>query len=414
MTDIYNTDELVQQLSPLMDDINKVLIKIPGVVQVGLTHSYVTGIGDEYQVLVYIKDESVISLLPNSIYGMRIVWSVVGEINVTAFVETAEEYERRIKKEQELGSLGSKIQSMQKGKYRPVVGGVSGGLFAAVKSTGTIGCIAKDGTGRTVLISNNHVFAYDIGTIPYKGVKGDPIIQPGSADGGTINDKVATLEKWIPVTLTGNIVDVAYAIPVVGTNTPNLCNLYSGSSADPVIGMTLSKGGRTTGCVSGIVESIKVTSNVTYTIKTSTGDIIYKAQFDDCISVRGTIPVALGGDSGSIWVTPSGNNVVGLTFAGNAAGDMAVAGKAKNVERLLGVVFGDGGGGGGDGGGCSSPTVSLTISSGGGDGGGGGGGGMKFTCKNLLDSSGKVIAKYCGFDTNGQYTSIIDCMNVCK
>lgn len=402
MTDIYKTDGLVYAQS-IIDDVNKILIKIPGVVQVGLTHSYITGIGDEYQILVYIKDESVISLLPSSIYGMRIVYSVVGEINVTAFVETAEEYEKK---------SNIQIQSMQKGKYRPVVGGVSGGLFAAVKSTGTIGCIAKDGSGRTVLVSNNHVFAYDIGTIPYKGVKGDPIIQPGSADGGVVGDKVATLEKWIPVTLTGNTVDAAYAIPVVDTKTPNLCNLYSGSSVDPVIGMTLSKGGRTTGCVSGTIESIKVTSNVTYTIKTSTGDIKYTAQFDDCISVRASIPIALGGDSGSIWVTPSGNNVVGLTFAGNVAGDMAVSCKAKNVERLLGVVFGDGGGGGG--GGCNSPIVSLTISSGGGGGGNGGGGGYRFTCKNFLDSNGNVIAKYCNFDTNGQYTSLIDCMNACK
>lgn len=441
MTDIYKTDTYVQSV---IDDVNKILMKIPGVVGTGITHSYITGIGDEYQILVYIRDESVISLLPNSVYGMRIVWSVVGEIKVTAFVETAEEYEKRSKS----SSTISTIRSMQKEKYRPIVGGISGGIFAAVKSTGTIGCIAKEsgGSGRNILISNNHVFAYDIGTIPYKGMKGDPIIQPGSADGGIIDDKVATLEKWIPITLTGNIIDAAYAIPTVSTNTPNLCNLYTGSSVDPVIGMVVSKGGRTTGCVSGTIESIKVTSKVTYTIKTSTGDINFTAQFSDLIVITGTGPVSQSGDSGSIWVTSNGNNVVGLNFAGDATG-ASFSCKAKNIESLLGVVFGNGSGGGGGGSGCNSPTVNLTI-------GDSGGGNLKFackdvldsngnilgrfclndpagqynsiqecnaacpifryTCKELLDNNGNVLTKYCTFDSNGQYTSFIDCENKCK
>lgn len=399
-------DELVYAHS-IIDDANSILMKIPGVIGVGITHSRITGIGNEYQIFVHIKDESVIRLLPNDIHGMRIVYSISGEIKIKAFAEIVENDGKGGKK------YYNNIQGLivQTGRYRPVVGGISGGLYGAhVHTTGTIGCIAKDTSGRNVFVSNNHVFAFDIGNIPYKGAKGEPIIQPGSVDGGVLNnDNIATLEKWIPLTATGNKIDAAYALPTVDVSAPGLCNLYTGTSINPTIGMSVSKSGRTTGCTTGQVESINYTVNCTYEISSSTTTYSFQAQVADCITITGSGPMSQVGDSGSMWVTTSGNNAVGLNFAGTSPSDSAVACKAKNVESILGVVFGDGSGGGGD---CTtSPVVNLNI--GNGNNGGGGDGELRFSCKDALDNNGNILTRYCDIDPNGQYSSLQDCNNAC-
>lgn len=39
---------------------------------------------------------------------------------------------------------------------------------------------------------------------------------------------------------------------------------------------------------------------------------------------------------------------------------------------------------------------------------------MAYDCKEIKDSNGNVIARYCGYSETGTYTEFMDCYNVCK
>ncbi len=76
-------------------------------------------------------------------------------------------------------------------RWRPALGGVSIGHINI--TAGTLGCLVWKG-GELFILSNNHVLA-DTNL----GKKGDPIIQPGKYDGGTLADQIATLEEFVPI-----------------------------------------------------------------------------------------------------------------------------------------------------------------------------------------------------------------------
>jgi len=77
--------------------------------------------------------------------------------------------------------------------------------------------------------------------------------------------------------------------------------------------MAVKKTGRTSGLTHGTVQAINVTIQVQYTggIATFNGQIMTPANF---ISA---------GDSGSLMVTETGNDPVGLCFAGGGGGSFA-------------------------------------------------------------------------------------------
>lgn len=323
----------------ILEKAKRQLLPIPGVLGVGLSHSVVTGIGNEYQILVSIRDETVVSSLPNNIDGIPVIYKISKRVGATAFSYTNDYLERVREKEIQTQSLQTPNTKIE---YRPVKGGISGGLLNSnINMTGTIGCFVKDNIGRIVILSNNHVFAWNIETFPsnYKGKFGDSIIQPGAVDGGNISHSIGTLEKWVNITSGTNRVDCAYIVPNVSLIEPNICNLYTNSSINPSIGLGAKKAGRTTGCVEGIVESINSSYYVDYVMNTSSGPITFSALFDDLITIRNpSYPTAQAGDSGSVWVTTSGNYAIGLTFAGDETGT-AIACKSKNIESDLGVTF---------------------------------------------------------------------------
>lgn len=95
----------------------------------------------------------------------------------------------------EVGQLRAlQVDPSPRGKFRPVIpGGVSMAHFKV--TAGTLAVVVRDRTtGERLLLSNNHVFANS-----NEAMKGDPIYQPSPMDGGTANDKVATLERFIPL-----------------------------------------------------------------------------------------------------------------------------------------------------------------------------------------------------------------------
>ena len=76
-------------------------------------------------------------------------------------------------------------------RIRPAPGGVSVGHVQI--TAGTLGVLARR-NGRPVILSNNHVLANQ-----NAGRVGDPILQPGPADGGRLQDTIARLVDFVPI-----------------------------------------------------------------------------------------------------------------------------------------------------------------------------------------------------------------------
>ena len=222
-------------------------------------------------------------------------------------------------------------------RWRPVVPpGVSVGHYRI--TAGTFGCLVRRGEERLIL-SNNHVLA-DMNN----GQQGDAILQPGAADGGTTDDRIATLADYVPLdfgaaapdcpiaawsarllnyvagafgsrhqlqavkqTPGENRVDAALAHPL----SPDLVTndiLYIGAPTGvgmATLGTEVQKSGRTTGHTQGTITQIDATVRVDYlgSTATFTGQLMAGA-------------MSQPGDSGSA-VLDMDRRVVGLLFAGS-------------------------------------------------------------------------------------------------
>ena len=214
---------------------------------------------------------------------------------------------------------------------RPVPIGVSGGLAGV--ATGTLGVRVTDGTNMYVL-SNNHVLA-GINTASI----GDPIIQPGDADGGSDpGDRIATLAAYQTIDFNGgiNTMDAAIArssTTNLGTSTP--ADGYGTPSAvttPAFIGQAVQKYGRTTGLQLGNVTATDVSVDVCYL---PIGDFcLEQARFGGQFSISPG-PFSAPGDSGSLIVTQGGNQPVGLLFAGGDG--LTIANPIEPVLQRFGV-----------------------------------------------------------------------------
>lgn len=222
-------------------------------------------------------------------------------------------------------------------RYRPAPGGVSIGHVNI--SAGTLGCLVTR-NGEHFILSNNHVLADS-----NAGVIGDPIVQPGRHDGGTLADQIATLEDFVPLdfgtgpsscpiatgaeramnwlarvagsshrvqafreTLALNRVDAAIARPlsedlldgrILEIGVPR-------GTREATLGIQVKKSGRTTGLTLGQISQVDVTVRVGY------GDG-KAAIFEDQLMAGA---MSQGGDSGSV-VLDEEDFVVGLLFAGS-------------------------------------------------------------------------------------------------
>ncbi len=235
--------------------------------------------------------------------------------------------------------LGPKDQGQgHTDRWRPAPGGVS--IGHADITAGTLGCLVTR-NGELFILSNNHVLANS-----NAAQRGDPIIQAGRYDGGTLEDQIATLEDFIPLnfgtspptcpTATGvegllnwlakllgsshrvmafqevpgrNLVDAAIARPlsddlvekrILEIGVPQ-------GTRDVTLGTRVKKSGRTTGFTTGRIIQIDVTTRVSYEGGT--------AIFEDQLMAG---PMSQGGDSGSA-VLDEEDFVIGLLFAGSDA-----------------------------------------------------------------------------------------------
>lgn len=224
-------------------------------------------------------------------------------------------------------------------RWRPVVPpGVTVGHYSI--TAGTFGCLVRRGDD-VFILSNNHVLA-DCN----RGQEGDAILQPGAADGGTSDDRIATLADYVPLdfgtapsecsiadlsaqllnyvagafgshhhlkvvkqTEGVNRVDAALGRPL----SPDLVSndiLYIGvpvGAGTATLGTEVQKSGRTTGHTQGTITQIDATLRVNYNGPTA----LFTGQL-----VAGSM--SQPGDSGSA-VLDMDKRVVGLLFAGSDA-----------------------------------------------------------------------------------------------
>jgi hypothetical protein len=244
------------------------------------------------------------------------------------------------------------------GRFRPAPGGVSIGHRDI--TAGTLGCLVRKG-GSTYILSNNHVLANS-----NEAAVGDPILQPGPVDGGTLaNDHIASLEAFVPISFVAPeppsecgfaraVIAVLNAgCSVIGSRTryrvvsiqqtPNLVDaaiarpLAAGAVTDEIhdigriqgtvqgaLGMRLQKSGRTTGLTTGEILQVDVTVNVQY----GAGRI---AQFTDQLLAGA---MSQGGDSGSA-VLDGEKRLTGLLFAGSD--NTTIINRIEHVFSALGV-----------------------------------------------------------------------------
>lgn len=222
---------------------------------------------------------------------------------------------------------------------RPVPIGVSSGHGGV--TAGTLGARVVAG-GRHFALGNNHVYANN-----NAGSPGDPLLQPGVADGGRAPDHtVATLHDFEPIAFCQgrlhcpwNRMDAAIAITTpddVGSATPD--DGYGTPRTTPVeatLGMAVQKYGRTTGLTRGRVTGINAVIDVSYRAGT--------ARFEDQILISGD-GFSAGGDSGSLIVSDgvlmADRRPVGLLFAGSPTS--TIANPIGVVLDRFGVAIDDG------------------------------------------------------------------------
>lgn len=203
-----------------------------------------------------------------------------------------------------------------RGRYRPVPGGVSVGHHRI--SAGTVALVVAKEDGSRYILSNNHVLANC-----NNANAGDPILQPGSIDGGRHPaDTIGSLSAFLPLLFGGtqaNTIDAAIAaVDPQMVISKNISYGAVGACQPAKIGMKVKKSGRTTQLTDGQIQSVNTTVRVNY----GANGI---ALFTDQIVVVGASGAVFsqGGDSGSLIVTKKGNHPVGLLFAGSPSHTLA-------------------------------------------------------------------------------------------
>jgi hypothetical protein len=227
-------------------------------------------------------------------------------------------------------------------RVRPALPGLSIGHYQV--TAGTFGAVVRSKeNGDRLILSNNHVLANS-----NAAAQGDPILQPGAADGGEVDgDTLAQLRAFIPIQfliepadcgIASGLADIANLIArLLGSRhrlqayqtQPDAVNSVDAALARPLadvdigpavveigaltgttealLGMRVRKSGRTTGLTSGEIVVVEATVTVGYGPSR-------RAKFQGQIV---TTAMSGPGDSGSMLVAEESSEAVGLLFAGS-------------------------------------------------------------------------------------------------
>lgn len=249
-------------------------------------------------------------------------------------------------------------------RVRPAPGGVSVGHYSI--TAGTLGMVVRNSKkkGHWFILSNNHVLAAS-----NSGDIGDPILQPGTADGGiNPDDVIGELAEYVEIVFGGTpppippdcgvsaaYVDFGNAVAAllgsgvrvaahrIGAQAANLVDAAIASVKhndvstevlgigeisgviEPELGMPVRKSGRTTGLTTGSIIGVDAVVTVGYGGGLS-------ATFEDQII---TSNMSQPGDSGSVLVSADSQDAVGLLFAGSD--QITIHGRMSTVMDLLEV-----------------------------------------------------------------------------
>ncbi len=216
-------------------------------------------------------------------------------------------------------------------RLRPVEGGYSVGHYqitAGTMATAVVDSAPYPGIPpRYYMLSNNHVLANS-----NQARLGDPILQPGPADGGqNPRDRIARLSRFVPIRFDGkcNYVDAAIA---EGNFSDLDREIYWVGYPKKVRFITkpgeiVQKTGRTTHWTTGKITHVNATVNVNYG-----GGKVAKM----CRQIL-TTNMSAGGDSGSCLLDMDGNPV-GLLFAGSS--QVTIHNQMAYVQLLLKIRVG--------------------------------------------------------------------------
>jgi hypothetical protein len=220
-----------------------------------------------------------------------------------------------------LGKMRPEIKAIR----NPIEPGFSIGHIQV--TAGTLGAIVTKGKG-LYLLSNSHVLALN-GTAK----KGDEIVYPGVADGGSApDDVIATLysfKKFQPGEDFVNHVDCALAKPTK-ERTDDLLSEIRGigwpkGTIKPKRGMKVLKVGRTTGKTHGRIRDVNFRFVLNYD---GFGDVGF---IDQVLCTRYSKP----GDSGALVLDETTGKAVGLHFSGANGG--SVFSPIDQVLKALGA-----------------------------------------------------------------------------
>jgi len=291
------------------------LLPLAGAGFVGIAHSELEG-----DITVFVENEQATGRVPRVFEGYEVRTKVTGKIRTLST--------------QVMEPLVN-VSEERRSEVRPLVGGIS--LSACVTKgaatylyAGTLGMVTYDDK----VLSNAHVIAMNPETAAFLPT-GTPIIQPGTRDGGTSEDRVGALETYIPIDFTPNAenyADAAVGSIDVGVNaSPGAQFSETGDYwiegwSEVSQGDTVRKSGRTTGVTTGTVNHTNVSVVVGYGSKS--------AYFVDQIVVtQDNWSFAQPGDSGS--AVDKDGEFVGLLFAGTE--DCIVICKAEHIIDGLDV-----------------------------------------------------------------------------
>jgi TIR domain len=206
------------------------------------------------------------------------------------------------------------------GKLRPVPPGASVGSGAG--GAGTVCCAVRDESGKPFLLTSEHVVF---------GSAGDPVYQPGRADGGDESARIGRIARILAprpgmdATAAGSLIELASEMGATMT-APGLGAIRG--RADPIVGERIRAVGRTSGLVEGSVIAVNESVPVRISPTESAG-------LEGMIR---TSPISNQGDSGAPVVNDRGE-LIGFVYAGSA--DSSIVMPIQPVLDALGVRLGN-------------------------------------------------------------------------
>lgn len=296
------------------------LVGLPGIA--GIAHSEETG-----EIIVFLENERAKGQVPSRFEGFPVRTEITGKFQARS-VGVADPI---------APSQVNAVSSSRLTEVSPLVGGVSVSAYVTGQSwAGTLGMVTYDNK----ILSNAHVIALDLANnfLP----AGTPIIQPGSFDGGTLDNQVGALENYIPIKFgqqVGRSPNLRYPANYADAAIATIDSGIAGSAGEQfdesgnyqVSGTTTVAAGdivRKSGRTSGVTQNTVYRTNASVIVNYGSGK---QAYFVDQIMIFQHFSQA--GDSGSM--VDKGGKFVGLVFAGSD--DYSIVCKASYIIEGLGI-----------------------------------------------------------------------------